>query len=94
MAGILPQAAAIEIYHNYTLLHDDVMDRADLRRGKLYGAQGVGATMRPYSSGDAMLVLAYDYMAQCPPSRLGEGTVRVWTYCFGNLRGAAARHGV
>ncbi len=30
----LPQAAAIEEFHNFTLLHDDVMDRADLRRGK------------------------------------------------------------
>ena len=30
----LSQAAAIEMYHNFTLFHDDVMDRADLRRGK------------------------------------------------------------
>lgn len=33
-AKALPQAAAIEMYHNFTLLHDDVMDKADLRRGK------------------------------------------------------------
>jgi geranylgeranyl diphosphate synthase type II len=31
---ILPQAAGIETYHNYTLLHDDLMDRADMRRNK------------------------------------------------------------
>ena len=31
---ILPQAAGIETYHNYTLLHDDLMDRSDMRRGK------------------------------------------------------------
>lgn len=30
----LPQAAALEMFHNFTLLHDDLMDRADLRRGK------------------------------------------------------------
>ncbi len=30
---IRSQAMAIEIYHNYTLLHDDLMDRADMRRG-------------------------------------------------------------
>ena len=31
--AILPTAAGLEIYHNYTLLHDDLMDRADMRRG-------------------------------------------------------------
>ena len=35
---IRSQAMAIEIYHNYTLLHDDLMDRADMRRGHGYGA--------------------------------------------------------
>lgn len=71
VAGILPQAAAIEIYHNYTLLHDDVMDRADLRRGKPT-VHKVWSDNAAILSGDAMLVLAYDYMAQCPPSRLEE----------------------
>ena len=31
---ILPQAAGLETYHNHTLLHDDVMDKADMRRNK------------------------------------------------------------
>ena len=31
--SILPSACALETYHNYTLLHDDLMDNADLRRG-------------------------------------------------------------
>ena len=31
---ILPQAVALETFHNFTLLHDDVMDHADVRRGK------------------------------------------------------------
>ena len=30
---ILPQACALETYHNFTLLHDDLMDHADMRRG-------------------------------------------------------------
>lgn len=34
VANILPVAMGIEMYHNYTLLHDDLMDRADKRRGK------------------------------------------------------------
>ena len=31
---VMPQAIALETYHNYTLLHDDLMDNADVRRGK------------------------------------------------------------
>ena len=32
--GFFPQAAGIETYHNFTLLHDDLMDKADMRRNK------------------------------------------------------------
>ena len=32
--AIFSQATAIETYHNFTLLHDDLMDKADMRRGK------------------------------------------------------------
>ena len=37
------QAMAIEIYHNYTLLHDDLMDRADMRRGLPLHAAGLSS---------------------------------------------------
>lgn len=62
-------ATAIEVYHNYTLLHDDLMDRADKRRGKetVHRLWGDNAAIL---SGDAMLVLAYQYMAQCPDKHL------------------------
>ncbi len=62
---ILPVAAGIEIYHNYTLLHDDLMDRADLRRGKAT-VHKVWNDNVAILSGDAMLVLAYQYMSRCP----------------------------
>lgn len=61
-ADILMQAVALETYHNYTLLHDDLMDNADLRRGhetvhkKWNDSQAI-------LSGDSMLVLAYQRMA-------------------------------
>lgn len=59
--AILSQAAAIETYHNYTLLHDDLMDNADVRRGcptvhKKWDANTA------ILSGDAMLILAYQRM--------------------------------
>lgn len=59
---ILMQAVALETYHNYTLLHDDLMDNADLRRGH----QTVHKKWDPNTailSGDSMLVLAYQRMA-------------------------------
>ncbi|MCD8309980.1 MAG: polyprenyl synthetase family protein [Prevotellaceae bacterium] len=62
---ILPIAAGIEMYHNYTLLHDDLMDRADLRRGKPT-VHKVWNDNVAILSGDAMLVLAYQYMSRCP----------------------------
>ncbi len=63
---ILSPAAGIEIYHNYTLLHDDVMDKADMRRGKptVHKVWNENAAIL---SGDAMLVLAYQYVAGCSP---------------------------
>lgn len=68
---ILNPATGIEVYHNYTLLHDDLMDRADRRRGKetVHKVWGDNAAIL---SGDAMLVLAYQFMAQCPIEYLGE----------------------
>ena len=44
---IRSQAMAIEIYHNYTLLHDDLMDRADMRRAWLRCIRN-GTTMLRY----------------------------------------------
>lgn len=63
---ILMQAAALEIYHNYTLLHDDLMDNADMRRGKLTVHKKWNDNTA-ILSGDSMLVLAYERMAQCAP---------------------------
>lgn len=63
--SILPQAAGIETYHNYTLLHDDLMDKADMRRNKPT-VHKVWDENTAILSGDAMLVLAYRLMADCP----------------------------
>ncbi|MDE5677799.1 polyprenyl synthetase family protein [Phocaeicola sp.] len=62
--AILSQAAGIEIYHNYTLLHDDLMDRADMRRNKPT-VHKVWDDNTAILSGDAMLVLAYRLMGDC-----------------------------
>ena len=56
---ILMPAVALETYHNYTLLHDDLMDNADLRRGHATVHKRWDANTA-ILSGDSMLVLAYE----------------------------------
>lgn len=67
--SILMQACALETYHNYTLLHDDFMDNADMRRGMPTVHRKWNANTA-ILSGDSMLVLAYQRMAQCDPNKL------------------------
>ena len=66
---IMMQALALETYHNYTLLHDDLMDNADLRRGHETVHKRWDANTAVLS-GDSMLVLAYQRMQQCDARHL------------------------
>lgn len=68
---ILMNAIALETYHNYTLLHDDLMDQADLRRGHETVHKKWNANTA-ILSGDSMLVLAYERMAQCDSRHLAD----------------------
>ena len=68
---ILSQAAGLETYHNHTLLHDDVMDKADMRRNKPT-VHNVWNENTAILSGDAMLILAYRLIADCPKEKLPE----------------------
>lgn len=68
---ILMNAIALETYHNYTLLHDDLMDNADMRRGHQTVHKKWDANTA-ILSGDSMLVLAYERMAQCDNQHLGK----------------------
>lgn len=61
---ILPVATALETYHNYTLLHDDLMDKADMRRGRPT-VHKKWDDNTAILSGDTMLVLAYEHLAKC-----------------------------
>ena len=67
--SILPTACAIETYHNYTLLHDDLMDNAAMRRGMPTVHVKWNANTA-ILSGDSMLVLAFQRMMQCAPDKL------------------------
>lgn len=75
--SILPSACALETYHNYTLLHDDLMDNAALRRGHETVHKKWDANTA-ILSGDSMLVLAYERIAQCPKEKLA-GVLSLFT---------------
>ena len=61
-AAAINQAMAVEMFHNFTLLHDDVMDNADVRRGRatVHRKWGENAAIL---SGDTMLSMAYGLLA-------------------------------
>lgn len=61
----LPVAGAIEIFHNFTLVHDDIMDQAVTRRNQptVHKKWDINTGIL---SGDAMVILAYESLLQCP----------------------------
>jgi geranylgeranyl diphosphate synthase type II len=67
----LPAALAVEVFHNFTLVHDDIMDNADIRRGKptvhVKWNQTVGIL-----SGDLMMIKAIQLLCETETSRLKE----------------------
>ena len=62
----LPAAMAVEVFHNFSLVHDDIMDDAPLRRGQetVHEKWDLNTGIL---SGDAMLILAYQYFEQYEP---------------------------
>ncbi|MDX1531177.1 MAG: polyprenyl synthetase family protein [Rhodothermales bacterium] len=72
----LPAALAVEVFHNFTLVHDDIMDRAAERRGRAtvhtVWDEGTGIL-----TGDLLMGLAYELLGQTAPGRLPD-TLRVF----------------
>ena len=67
----LPAAMAVEIFHNFTLLHDDIMDNAAMRRGRpsVYAKWGNNVAIL---SGDVMLIEAYKHLQGIPQEHLPQ----------------------
>jgi geranylgeranyl diphosphate synthase type II len=65
--SILFPAMALEVFHEFTLIHDDIMDRSDTRRGNptVYKKWNENVAIL---SGDAMFILSYKYLAYAPPA--------------------------
>ena len=67
----MPQAIAIEFFHNFTLIHDDIMDDAPVRRGKptVYKKWNSNTAIL---SGDTLFAMAYQYAQKTEPEILGD----------------------
>lgn len=67
--GVFPAAVAIELFHNFTLLHDDIMDHAGIRRGEpsVHIKYGENSAIL---SGDAMSIMAFEFLSRCDSSKL------------------------
>lgn len=70
-ASILRPMAALEIFHAFTLIHDDIMDKADRRRGHLT-IHKKWCDNVAILSGDVMSIKAYEYLADAPDYCLRE----------------------
>jgi geranylgeranyl diphosphate synthase, type II len=69
--SILRPALAIEVFHNFTLMHDDIMDHAPLRRGQQTVHEKWNDNIA-ILSGDVMFVKAYDLLLECQPEYFRE----------------------
>lgn len=73
----LPLAYAIEVFHNFSLVHDDIMDAAPLRRGQATVHQKWNLNTA-ILSGDVMLIYAYDYLLKLNAADRMADIVRVF----------------
>lgn len=69
VAAALPMAAGLEFFHNFTLVHDDIMDNADIRRGKATIHHKYNTNIA-ILSGDLMLIKSYEYFCQTVPTKI------------------------
>jgi geranylgeranyl diphosphate synthase type II len=68
ISNALPAAFTIELFHNFTLVHDDIMDNAPLRRGQFAVHQKYNLNTA-ILSGDVMMIWCYKYLQKVPPEK-------------------------
>ena len=68
-SAAMPAALGMELFHNFTLLHDDIMDNAPTRRGRPTVHKRWNSNVA-ILSGDAMVISSYDILSQAPADKL------------------------
>ena len=69
--NVIPQAIAVEIFHNFTLIHDDIVDDAPLRRNQSTIHEKWNKNVAVLA-GDLLMIKAYQYLADISPNHLHE----------------------
>ena len=77
--GALMPAVGLEVFHNYTLVHDDIMDNAPIRRNKPT-VHEKWSLNQAILSGDVMSFVAADFMSQCPVPVLHD-VMKIYNRC-------------
>lgn len=77
IAKAMPVALAIEVFHNFTLLHDDIMDKAEMRRNRPTAHKKYGENSA-ILSGDVMAFLSYGLLMECDSERIID-IIRLFT---------------
>lgn len=77
--SFMNQALAIEVFHNFTLMHDDIMDKAPLRRGQATVHKKWNTNIA-ILSGDVMLVKAYELLSSVSEEKLAK-TLQMFNEC-------------
>ncbi len=73
----LPAAAAVEILHNFSLIHDDIQDISDIRHGRPT-VWRIWGRANAINAGDAMFAMAYSALSALSPALTAERLLRVW----------------
>ena len=71
VSSAIPAAMAVEVFHNFTLLHDDIMDNAPTRRGRPTVHKKWNSNVA-ILSGDAMVISSYDILSKAPANKLPQ----------------------
>jgi len=71
LKAVYPAATAIELFHNFTLLHDDIMDHAGIRRGvpSVHIRYGDNSAIL---CGDAMSIMSFRFLTKCDPTKIPQ----------------------
>lgn len=77
MHDAVKAALAVELFHNFSLIHDDILDNAPLRRGKTTVHEKWSHNIA-LLSGDGMLVKAFEILGQCKPEHV-HSLLRLFT---------------
>ena len=77
VAMALPAAWAVELFHNFSLMHDDIMDAAPLRRGQPT-VHTKWNTTTGILSGDVMLIFAYRHLSSIEPSEIALALIKTF----------------